>query len=280
MPRTMKETAFHSLLPLPTTLVRFRPPTAGLVRALGAVAILVAGASGCESSSNCTPGGAGGAGGAPAAIGCSDPDPGVLDYLDDMEDGTASILGRDGRSGTWYTFHDKTDGKLNPAEGDPPVMEPIVGGRCGTSTRAMRVTGSGFTDYGAGFGFALKYGAGKEQPYDGSRFSGITFWARVGETSVSSIQLGIGDQWSRPDGGHCTLEPNLGPMACYDSFGSLMTFTTTWKRYTVRFGQMQQRNFGLPRPELDTANLLNVEFGIPPGAPVFDIWIDDIAFFQ
>ena len=114
--------------------------------------------------------------------------------------------------------------------------------------------------------------------HDATRFTGITFWARIGETSVSAIQLGVSDQWSQPDGGHCTLE--AGPMACYDHFGKLMTLTPTWQRYTVRFAQMQQRNFGLPRDALDTTSLMTVEFGIPPGAPVFDIWIDDVAFFQ
>jgi len=265
----------------PTKVRSIRISSAPLLHTLALVGALAAAVSGC--SGDCATGGkgAGGAGGATpgvvAAIGCSDPEPGVVDYLDDMEDGNATILGRDGRIGDWYTFHDATAGTLNPDMGAKPVMEPIVGGRCGASTKAMRVTGSGFTDYGAGFGFTLKY-VGKETPYDATRFSGITFWARVGETSVTQIQLGIGDQWSRPDGGHCTIE--AGPMTCYDNFGSLLTFTPTWQRYTLRFGQTQQRNFGLPRAALDTTALMAVEFGIPPGAPVFDIWVDDIAFFQ
>ena len=266
-----------------------RPPKARATLLATALAGLVAAGAGCDSMSTCGTslgaggagaGGAGGAGGQAAAAvgGCSDPDPGVVDYLDDMEDGNAMILGRDGRIGYWYTYHDPTAGTLNPDMGVDPVMEPIVGGRCGASAKAMRVTGSGFNDWGAGFAFSLKYMAGKEQPYDATRFSGITFWARIGETSTSQIQLGIGDQWSRPDGGHCTIE--AGPMTCYDTFGTLMTFTTTWQRYTVRFAQMQQRSFGLPRAALDTTALMTVEFGIPPGAPVFDIWIDDVAFFQ
>jgi hypothetical protein len=247
--------------------------------------IAAMGGAGCSSSSCGTDAGLSDAGGVVAALGCSDPDPGVVDYLDDMEDGNAMILGRDGRIGQWYTYHDKTDGTLNPDMMVVPVMEPIPGGRCHTSTKAMRVTGSGFSDWGAGFGFDLHYGttaAGVpgEQPYDGSRFNGITFWARVGEMSVSAIQFGIGDDWSRPDGGHCTTDPTSGPTACYDDFGSLVTLSTTWQRYTFRFGQLQQRSFGLPRPALDTAALMSVELGIPPGAPAFDIWIDDIGFFE
>lgn len=259
--------------------------------------LLAAGAAGCTNSSMCGDagvpdagmGGAGGAGGAPVlaslAAGCSDPAPGPLDYLDDMEDGDAMILGRDGRQGAWYTFHDQTEGTLNPAQNTTPTMEPIPGKRCGTSAKAMRVTGSGFTDWGAGFGFAFHYGAGDggvsmELPYDASRFRGFTFWGRIGETSIDTIRIGVGDKWSRPDGGVCTVSPSLGPNACYDTFGASFTLTTTWQRFSIDFGQLQQRSFGLPRPALDTSNVMTFEIAIPPASPVFDVWIDDVALYQ
>jgi len=255
------------------------------------------GAAGCTAATNCadagppTPdpaaSGAGGAGGAPSvaalAEGCADPAPGALDYLDDMEDGDARILGRDGRIGEWYTFHDTTQGTLNPDQGTTPAMEPIPGGRCGISTKAMRVTGSGFTDYGAGFGFSFHYGTGDagvamELPYDGSRYKGVTFWARIGDTSIGTVRMGIGDKWSRPAGGVCTIES--GPDTCYDTFGASVTITGTWRRFTYDFGQLAQQGFGLQRPALDTTTLMTLEFDIPPASPVFDIWIDDIAFYQ
>jgi len=237
-------------------------------------------------------GGAGGAGGAGGmavagspAVGCSDPAPGVLDYLDDMEDGDARILGRDGRMGQWYTYHDTTEGTLNPDQGTTPTMEPIPGARCGTSTKAMRVTGSGFSDWGAGFGFDLRYGTGDtgvqmELPYDASRFKGLTFWGRVGETSIGTIRVSLGDKWSRPAGGVCTTDPAAGPNACYDPFGSSFTLTTTWQRFSIDFGQLQQVGFGLARPALDTSNVMTFEVAIPSASPVFDIWIDDVAFYQ
>lgn len=259
----------------------------------GAIVVFAGGMAGCSSGASCgdagLPNGAGGAGGQglaeSQALGCSDPDPGVVDFLDDMEDGNAMILGRDGRTGEWYTYHDLTDGTLNPIADAPPAMETIPGRRCGTSTKAMRVTGSGFTDWGAGFGFDMRYGTGDagvsmELPYDASRFKGFTFWGRTGETSISTIRVGIGDQWSRPDGGICTIAPTMGPIACYDSFGASFTLTTVWQRYTIAFGQLQQRSFGLPRPALDTTAVLTFEVAIPPAAPVFDIWIDDVAFFE
>jgi len=266
------------------------------------IAMVMAGAlAGCSSSgaslgdagapsSAANAGGAGGGGAgigvaAAPAIGCTDPAPGVLDYLDDMEDGDARILGRDGRIGYWYTYHDTTAGTLNPDQGVVPTMETIPGRRCGTSLRAMRVTGSGFTDWGAGLGFALRYGAGDagvsmELPYDASRFKGFTFWGRIGDTSIGTIRAGFGDKWSRPDGGVCTVTPTLGPNACYDTFGESFTLTTTWQRFSIDFGQLQQRSFGLARPELDTTALMTFDVAIPPGSPVFDVWIDDVAFYE
>ncbi|HEY4187962.1 MAG TPA: hypothetical protein VGP07_23000 [Polyangia bacterium] len=273
----------------------FAPALSACTLAFAVAAMMMMG---CTSETSCGDaaasagaGGAGGGGGAGGqvvaaspAVGCGDPEPGTLDYLDDMEDGNAMILGRDGRNGYWYTYHDTTEGTLNPPQGTEPTMEVIPGGRCGVSTHAMRVTGSGFTDWGAGFGFDLRdgindAGASGALAYDGTRFSGFTFWGKIGDTSISTLRIGVGDQWSRPEGGTCTVDPTSGPNACYDSFGASFTLTNVWQRYSIDFGQLQQRSFGLPRPALDTTALMTLEFGIPPASPVFDIWIDDLAFF-
>ncbi len=215
---------------------------------------------------------------------CSVPDPGLLDYIDDMEDGDQFILAKDGRVSIWYTYDDMTAGTLNPAPETMFPMEPIPEPRCGTSKRAMRVTGSGFSDWGSGFGFSFRVamigGEYVDTPYDATAARGITFWARKGETSVGSVRFGIGDQYSNPAGGHCDKTLTSGPTACYDDFGSTLTLTAAWQRFTFNFGQLGQRSFGLPRPTLDVANVTNVEFGIPAAAPVFDVWIDDIAFFK
>ena len=216
---------------------------------------------------------------------CDTPAPGTLDFIDDMEDGDALILVRAGRGGaSWYTYHDTTTGVLDPPMGTQPSMSMIKGGRCAVSQRAMRVTGSGFMDWGSGFGLDFKGtfadGTYKAAVYDASATRGITFWARVGDPSVASIRLGVGDQWSIPDGGNCDVSIMNGPTACYDVFGTTVNMTTVWQRFSFEWGQLSQRAFGLTRPTLDTANLMSVHFDIEPAAPVFDIWIDDVAFFQ
>jgi hypothetical protein len=215
---------------------------------------------------------------------CTAPDPGMLDYIDDMEDGDGFILQKDGRVSIWYTYDDSTAGTLNPAPDTMFPMETITEPRCGTSKRAMRVTGIGFSDWGSGFGFSLKVammnGEYVDTPYDATAARGITFWARKGETSVDSIRFAVGDQYSNPAGGHCDKTVTSGPTACYDAFGSTLMLTEKWQRFTFNFGQLGQRNFGLARPTLDVASLTDVQFGVPPAASVFDVWVDDIAFFR
>jgi hypothetical protein len=219
----------------------------------------------------------------PTAIGCTDPDPGALDFIDNMEDGNALISIRGGRNGSWYTFHDPTTGVLNPDMGTVVEMEMIPEARCGVSNRSIRVTGSGFNQWGSGFGFSFRSvqvdGVYTTAPYDASAARGITFWARIGETSVNTIRMGIGDEWSVPLGGHCDVTQTAGSTACWDHFGESIALTPLWTRYTFQFGELQQRSFGMPRPALAVAAVHFVEFTMPAGAPVFDIWVDDVSLF-
>jgi hypothetical protein len=240
---------------------------------------------GCDSTAGSKngDGGADGSTGALAAY-CTMPAPGDVDYIDDMEDGNAEILGRDGRTSQWYTYNDGSEGVQKPVPNVAPDMEMIPGGRCTFSTMAMRVTGSGFSTWGSGFGFDFKTAFGPNgyagSAYDGTAYRGITFWARVGDPSITSIWFGVGDQWSDPAGGHCDATINNGENACYDVFGASLQLTTEWKRYAFEWGQLGQRNFGLLRPALDVANLFNAHFDVPMSAPVFDVWIDDVGFFK
>lgn len=239
-------------------------------------------AAGCSDSSAAKSADGGADGGAVPEY-CNAPDPGTLDFIDDMEDGNADILGRDGRVSQWYTYNDGTVGNQVPVPNQTPPTEPIPGNRCGFSTNAFRVTGSGFTNWGSGFGFdfrtmLLDSGYGPTS-YDGTAYRGITFWARVGDPSITHLWFGVGDQWSLPQGGHCDATVTSGPTACYDFFGANIEMSTEWKRYAFQWGQLGQRNFGVVRPELDVANLYVAHFDVPV-SPVFDVWIDDVAFFK
>jgi hypothetical protein len=220
---------------------------------------------------------------------CPDPnetiDPTAV--VDDLEDQNGKLLPVNGRSGGWWTAGDDTLGATvvpAPAEltGLEATPEAIPGGRC-NSAFAMRVTGQGFTDWGAVLGISLAYGKRPNGldgsvPYDASARTGVDFWARIGDTSTNQVRFAVGDGHSEPDGGHCVEDGDIGE-ECYDTFGVYLTqLDTNWHHYRIPFAGLGQRDFGYKADAVATAELYTLLFNFDPGA-VFDFWIDDISFY-
>jgi hypothetical protein len=163
---------------------------------------------------------------------------------------------------------------------DPQIA--MIGGRCG-SLHAMHVTGQGFTSW-AELTASLRYGAVDGGtpgllPYDAHTRTGITFWARIGDTSAAQVRLAVSDKYSRPEGGVCDVNAATGPTACYDTFGvDLTPIGTTWTQYQIPFAGLGQRNFGLQEPSVDTSAVYSIDFNFYPGE-TFSLWVDDIAFY-
>src|SRR5262245_42507485 len=160
-------------------------------------------AAGCGSTA-AKPGGAGDGGPDVATLYCGDPNAAIdpTAAVDDMEDTDFIILNR---SGAWWAGGDTTGGTIVPDGNADP--EPIQGGRCG-STYATHVTGQGFTDWGAVLSMSLRYGsedggAPGLLPFDAHYRNGVTFWARIGDTSTNQVRFSIGDRNSRPEAGVC-----------------------------------------------------------------------------
>ena len=257
-------------------------------------ACVVALAAGCGDSRGINAIGTDAAAGAPEAggndaaatspsISCGDPnqpiDPTAL--IDDMEDGNfmAAMIG--GRSGSWWAGGDATPGASMQPDGNAPP-EPIPGGRCG-SHYAMHVTGNGFNDWGATLSVSFKYGTNDAGamgllPYDAHFRTGVTFWARIGDTSTNQVRFAVADEHARPEAGICVVNGSQG-QTCYDTFGVDFTeLDTTWKQYRIPFAGLGQRGFGVAAPTVDTQQLYDLEFTFYPGR-VFDFWVDDIAFY-
>jgi endoglucanase len=183
--------------------------------------------------------------------------------IDDGEDGDNRILVRDDRGGYWFTSIDAAGSTMQPA-GSFSMGSP---GHAGSQHAAhmqgqMGTTGDSFWA-SIGFGFM-----DPQAPYDASRYSGITFWAK----GPAHIRLKLPDAYTAPAGGHC--------QDCYNDFGIELALTAKWERYTIPFEALaQQPNWGDPRPQVASNELFGVQwqFGTPGRA--FDIWIDDIAFF-
>jgi hypothetical protein len=244
---------------------------------------------GCSSDTNLraagtTPPGSGGTGGSSALTNCGDTsqpvDPTAL--ISDMESGGYQAATVGGRNGAWWAGGDA----LSPGAAIDPNgnanSEMIPGGRCG-SKYAEHVTGHGFSSWAIlsvsmGWGTEADGGGQGLLPNNDSFRTGVTFWARIGDTSTNSIRFQMSDKYSRPEGGIC-VDGGAMAVACYDTFGVDMTeLGTDWKQYRIPFGGLSQRNFGLQRPSLDASSIYTIEFSMNPGS-TFDFWLDDIAFY-
>jgi len=203
--------------------------------------------------------------------------------IDDLEDGDAFIPTSANRNGAWWTAGDATSGAtLVPAPEGVAPPELIVGGRC-DSKLAMRVTGQGFLDWGALLGVNLRYGDygdGTEGafPYDASSYTGIEFWARIGDTSTDRVRFAVSDVNNEPRGGVCKDNNQTGEQ-CYDTFGSYLNgLSPEWRHYRIAFKSLTQRQFGVPVSAAATNAIYSVQFNFDPTA-VFDFWVDDLAFY-
>ena len=259
-----------------------------------ALVVSMAGTSGCGSNPASFPdgggGGFGGAGGSGGGAGgapmnnCGDINQAIdpTAVIDDMEMPDYMTVRAGGRSGAWWAGGDaKSPGAAITPNGDAPA-EAIPGGRCG-SKYAMHVTGHGFTEWSVlsvsmGWG-SVDGGAEQLLPSNADFRTGVTFWARIGDTSSNKVRLAMTDKYSRPEGGFCVEASTDMSVACYDTHGvDLTQLDTTWKQYRIPFAGLTQRHFGLPRERLDPGSIYTVEFQFATVTPV-DFWVDDVAFY-
>ncbi|WP_437775114.1 CIA30 family protein [Sorangium sp. So ce1097] len=206
-----------------------------------------------------------GAGGGPQSI----------EMIDDMEDNDNAINAAGGRVGYWYSFNDGTEGATqNPppdleGTGETPFTMTALEPARGQSTYAARSWGSGFETWGAGFGFDLSSVEGEKTPYDASAYTGITLWAK-GTTSATVL---ISDPSTDPVGGSCTDE-------C-DKWSKSLALTEEWQQFTIPFADLKQGGWGTPATtdQIDATKLYSIQFQVGTD-PEFDVYIDDLAFYN
>lgn len=195
-----------------------------------------------------------------------------VEVIDQMEDGDGTIETTELRGGVWFSFNDKTGGtQIPPADAEVFTMSKLVPPRAG-SHFAARSRGSGFQQWGAGIGFELY----NQKAYDVSRYAGITFWARRGEGTESNVRFAVTDSATAPRGGQCKNYVDYS--TCSDYFGSDLSLSTEFERYSFNWNDLKQVGWGEPRPDaLNTAEAYGVRFQVK-AVESFDLWIDDIAF--
>lgn len=179
--------------------------------------------------------------------------------VDDFETGTSLLPAAEGRSGEWYTFTDGTAGCIR--------SEVVTDG----SSRALHLSGGGFSRWGAGFGTTWDWSNAEQGmcTYDLSAYSGIRFRAR-------------GDAWLRVEipsrettvqsaGGTCPDDAS-----CFDAHGRNVVLTSDDQEFVLPFCAFATQGWGPVSGSLDLTSATNLNFLINTTSN-FDVWIDDVA---
>ena len=185
--------------------------------------------------------------------------------IDDVENGSGRICeGPEGRRGVWYAFNSDagTQWPQPTAPGVPITTSEIPDGGRGDSRRAMHTYGTAFGTWGAGIGFDVAFDGTTYGLYDGSGYSGVTFWARGAPLSQAYFRVSTSESTLPKYGGSCP-SVNCGPLSV------TITFYEDWTRYWVPFAEL---------PGLERSKVTNMQFLASTTAP-FDFWIDDVSFF-
>ena len=189
------------------------------------------------------------------------------ELIDDLNDGDRFIPTLNGRSGAWFDSHDTSPtAKMFP---DPDFVPTATGDAC--RKYAAYVYGSGCVLWGADLFFGL--GA----PYNASKYTGISFWAKVDPGAAPGVRVAFPDKDTQPEGGLCQTSSSAGANQCYDHYGYRMNLTTSWTKYDVTFSSLTQDGWGRGGTGFDPSTIFQVQFMIPVGA-TFGMWIDDVAF--
>ena len=184
--------------------------------------------------------------------------------IDDFEDGNSQILTDEGRNGSWHLVRDNSvSGQLSLDE--PPV--PYNEG-ANQSSHAMHLSGSNFTEWGAGLSVDLRQ---QSLPYDASAYVGLKFWAR-GAQPLRLILI----QQDLATGGSCTTCSSADSNDCGLFYGAQVSLTENWTQYTVPWGALSQSAAGSTAFAPDQLMLLKFEV---QAAEQFEFWLDDVSFY-
>lgn len=270
------------------------------------------GAGGTSAAGGAGGGGAGGTStGTSTALGeCTNA--GTVSNFDDGTMAVRDVAGSGLKDALWDTYHDATSGTIKLA------VEDGGSGTCGP--KALHITGSGFSDWGAGAEFILggtfSPGASQAKPVDLGAYVGIQFKAKIGSGHKNPVRIQI----STPDteekaesSGKCDKAVE-GDDACYNHMGKFfwtdsdnpglsMPMSSTWKTYTFCFDRdlfpkwlpsnlsAEQRrtlakNFLKLQVDfnksLDVANnaIDTKEAKLHNIGDAFDLWLDDVEFIS
>ncbi|HEX6766339.1 MAG TPA: hypothetical protein VF103_12695 [Polyangiaceae bacterium] len=185
--------------------------------------------------------------------------------LDDFEDGNARLFIAEGRAGTWRT-NAPPGTKLSPPPGALAFPIAIPQGR-GDSKKALRLTAQRFKEGAASLVADL---APPRGCYDASVYAGVSFFAR-GRARIG-FRVTMIDAMEKRWGGLCEAR-------CYDSHAKWLDSGADFRRYEIRWSELEQAGWGTAVP-FDPRRILNVDFSVDAADSPFEVWIDDVRFLQ
>ncbi len=180
-------------------------------------------------------------------------------------------------SGTVTAYGDGT-GTQAPEIGD--VREYDESDDCDRGSRyALHALGADAKEYG--FGVALRL----PQNFDAieAGYTGIRFKAKAAKSSKISIKVAIPETLDASFGGSC--EPIKSPeKLCNDHpAAGVVVATGGWRDYEVPFSSLKQEGWGVTAtPRFDAIAQIHFIFPGPGsnGVKDFDVWLDDVAFYE
>ena len=209
--------------------------------------------------------------------------------VDDLEDGENTIGNGVGspvppsRIGYWFTYNEESASCDQYPAPDPegllpfpPTAMPGNGSMFGAMT-----SGTGCTSvWGAGLGVDFNNCNGLSNAYDGSAYTGISFWYK----SKTPIRVLVGTQPNLPtaEGGRCASD-------CYNHHGKNFAASTAGTMATITWAELGgSTQIGSPPADPQTygekrsfnaAQLLNLQVQVDQaGGGNFEIWLDDLSF--
>jgi hypothetical protein len=190
------------------------------------------------------------------------------ELIDDMNDGDRFLAKAGARVGAWKVSNDGTPGGTMYPDPNSPFVPTDTGDP--EFKFAIYVKATGFTsDYSSSFSLGL--GA----PYNASKYTGISFWAKSDAGSQYARAL-FPDKDTDPDAGLCSMS---GPASnrCYDHYGYRFQFAPGWNKYIINWKNLTQDGWGRKGNSFDPSTLFEIIFQFPENA-TYAVWLDNLAF--
>ena len=195
--------------------------------------------------------------------------------IDDFESGDGKVAQEEGRNGQWLLSTDKMTGASIDAGAftgatDAATSTAGVSSLCvADGLYSGHFVAVASTEWGAMW-TADFHAPIPAQPYDGSKYGGLSFWAGFDAANgpPASIRVGLVTMDTAWNGGICSTY-------CMDFHGIEVTPGTAWQRFEIRFDDLKQQGWGDVQAPLKRDQL--VGFVLWPNHAC-DLWIDDIRF--